>query len=79
MNSIGTPREVFEAEAIAANVSTPPPTKEPTTYIEHAGVENAIKLAGFAATTPPEPQRDGVWTSTIVAVLAAITAVIVWG
>jgi len=79
MNSIGTPREVFEAEAQAANMSTQPPVQEDASYIEYVGTENAIKLAGFAATTPPEPQRDGVWTSTIVAVLAAITAVIVWG
>jgi hypothetical protein len=79
MNSIGTPREVFEAEAQAANMSTQPPVQEDASYIEYVGTENALKLAGFAATTPPEPQRDGVWTSTIVAVLAAITAVIVWG
>ena len=79
MNNIGTPREVFEAEAQAANMSTPPVVGKPITYIEHAGIEKAIKLAGFATTTSPEPQRDGVWTSTIVAALAAITAIIVWG
>ena len=79
MNSVGTPREVFEAEAQAANMSTPPVVKKPVTYIEHAGIEKAIKLAGFATTTPPEQHRDGVWTSTIVVALAAITAVIVWG
>jgi len=53
--------------------------QEDTSYIEHVGVEKAIKLAGFATTTPPEPQRDGVWTSTIVVALAAITALIIWG
>ena len=79
MNSIGTPREVFEAEAIAANVSTPPPTKEPTTYIEHAGVENAMRLAGMATTTSPEVQREGTWTSTTILAIVAITAIIVWG
>jgi len=79
MNKIGTPLEVFEAEAQAANMSTQPPLQDDASYIEYAGTDKAIKLAGFAATTPPEPQRDGVWTSTIVAVLAAITAVIVWG
>jgi len=79
MNNIGTPREVFEAEAQAANMSTPPVVKKPVTYIEHAGIEKAIKLAGFATTTPPEQHRDGVWTSTIVVALAAITAVIIWG
>lgn len=79
MNKIGTPLEVFEAEAQAANMSTQPPVQEDASYIEHAGVENAIKLAGFATTTPPEPQRDGVWTSTIVVALAAITALIIWG
>lgn len=79
MNSIGTPREVFEAEAQAANMSTQPPVQEDASYIEHAGVENAIKLAGFAATTPPEPQRDGVWTSTIVVAIAAFAAFIIWG
>ena len=79
MNSIGTPREVFEAEAQAANMSTQPPVQEDASYIEHAGVEKAIKLAGFAATTPPEPQRDGVWTSTIVVAIAAFAAFIIWG
>ena len=79
MNRVGTPREVFEAEAQAANMSTPPVVGKPITYIEHAGIEKAIKLAGFATTTPPEQHRDGVWTSTIVVALAAITAVIVWG
>ena len=79
MNKIGTPLEVFEAEAQAANMSTQPPVQEDASYIEHAGTENAIKLAGFAATTPPAPQRDGVWTSTIVVALAAITALIIWG
>lgn len=79
MNSIGTPREVFEAEAIAANVSTQPPVQKDASYIEYVGTEKAIKLAGFATTTPPEQHRDGVWTSTIVVALAAITAVIVWG
>jgi len=79
MNRVGTPRDVFEAEAQAANMSTPPVVEKPVTYIEHAGIEKAIKLAGFATTTSPEPQRDGVWTSTIVVALAAITAVIVWG
>lgn len=87
MNRVGTPREVFEAEAQAANMSTQPSIKKSVvqrvdqdmTYLEHAGVENAIKLAGLATTTPPEQHRDGVWTSTIVVALAAITAVIVWG
>ena len=79
MNSIGTPREVFEAEAKAANVSTPPPTKEPTTYIEHAGVENAMRLAGMATTSTPEVQREGTWTPTIILAIVAITAIIVWG
>ena len=79
MNSIGTPREVFEAEAKAANVSTPPPTKEPTTYLEHAGVENAMRLAGMATTTSPEVQREGTWTPTIILAIVAITAIIVWG
>ena len=79
MNKIGTPLEVFEAEAQAANMSTQPPVQEDASYIDYAGVENAIKLAGFATTTPPEPQRDGVWTSTIVVALAAITALIIWG
>ena len=79
MNSIGTPREVFEAEAQAANMSTQPPVQGDASYIEHAGVENAIKLAGFAATTPPEPQRDGVWTSTIILAITAIAALIIWG
>ena len=79
MNNIGTPREVFEAEAQAANMSTPPVVEKPVTYIEHAGIEKAIKLAGFATTTPPEQHRDGVWTSTIVVAIAAMTALIVWG
>jgi len=79
MNSIGTPREVFEAEAKAANVSTPPPTKEPTTYLEHAGVENAMRLAGMATTSTPEVQREGTWTPTIILAIVAITAIIVWG
>ena len=79
MNSVGTPREVFEAEAQAANMSTQPPVQKDTSYIEYVGTEKAIKLAGFATTTPPEQHRDGVWTSTIVVALAAITAVIVWG
>ena len=87
MNRVGTPREVFEAEAKAANMSTQPSIKKSVvqrvdqdmTYLEHAGVENAIKLAGLATTTPPQPQRDGVWTSTIVVAIAAMTALIVWG
>ena len=79
MNSIGTPREVFEAEAIAANMSTQPTTKEPTTYLEHAGVENAMRLAGMATTSAPEVQREGTWTPTIILAIVAITAIIVWG
>jgi len=79
MNSIGTPREVFEAEAIAANMSTQPTTKKPTTYLEHAGVENAMRLAGMATTSAPEVQREGTWTPTIILAIVAITAVIVWG
>lgn len=72
MNSIGTPREVFEAEA-------QPPVQEDASYIEYVGTEKAIKLAGFAATTSPKPQRDGVWTSTIILAIAAIAALIIWG
>ena len=79
MNNIGTPREVFEAEAQAANMSTQPAVQDDASYIEYVGTENALKLAGFATTTPPEPQRDGVWTSTIVVAIAAFAAFIIWG
>ena len=78
MNNIGTPREVFEAEAQAANMSTQPAVQDDASYIEYVGTENALKLAGFTTTTPPEPQRDGVWTSTIVVALAAFAAFIIW-
>ena len=79
MNNIGTPLEVFEAEAQAANMSTQPAVQDDVSYIEYVGTENALKLAGFATTSAPEVQREGTWTSTIILAIVAITAIIVWG